>query len=245
MSKAKKIRKGKFFENKKEEVNNVLAQPSEKEKSFLEILGMNESKEEENMEDKMVFEYKGKTVTVKEFVGVEEMMGAVEFVVDMCFVDGEYHPEIKRFSERKVTILLYSDYELEGELPEQYESVYDPALYYEVLKRINENQYYDMLGAIEMKIGYKIEEERFGALKKINGLVGSIASIVDSFEKKFGDLSVDELSDMAKAFSDGGIDEEKIVDLFINKKYGGDDDESESDGVETEIEVEVEVDIEK
>lgn len=169
-----------------------------------------------------VFEWQGIEVTVTNTLSLTKMLEFVNNVVESCFTadEGRYMPEVKDFVIKSNVLEMYANFNLPSNLDHRYEIIYNTDVFEAVLDRINSTQFKEMLNAIE----HKLDNMAQANIEQINRQMGEIYANLDNMQEQFANIfdGIDsgDMSKLVSALAGGKFDEEKIVDMYINKKDG-------------------------
>ena len=143
-------------------------------------------------------EHNGTTYTVKETIGIADMMGFVNDVIENVFdaETNEYIPEFLPLIIRMEVFKRYTDIEVPEDIGEAYDFVYSESdLYSTVLKHISPEQATDIMKAVDEKISYTIETKVNVVNKSVADISAKVEQLEKSLEGLFAEINPD---DMAK-----------------------------------------------
>lgn len=169
-----------------------------------------------------VFEWQGIEVTVTKTLSLTQMLEFVNNVAESCFTadSGKYMPEVKDFVIKSNVLEMYANFNLPSNLDHRYEIIYNTDVFEAVLDKINETQFKEMLNAIE----HKLDNMAQANIEQINRQMSEIYANLDNMQEQFANIfdGIDssDMSKLVSALAGGKFDEEKIVDMYINKKDG-------------------------
>ena len=151
------------------------------------------------------------------------MLEFVNNVAESCFVvdTGKYIPEVKDFVIKSNVLEMYANFNLPSNLDHRYEIIYNTDVFEEVLDKINTIQFKEMLNAIE----HKLDNMAQANIEQINRQMSEIYATIDNMQEQFANIfdgiGSEEMSRLVSALAGGKFDEERIVDMYINKKKDG------------------------
>jgi len=167
--------------------------------------------------DDAVIDWNGIEVTVKYRLSLKEMLGFVDSVVQSCFMEGSgtYLPEIKNFAIRANVLDTYANFTLPKNIETQYTLICDTDAYDVVVQNIDPEQFADILEAIDSKV----EMTARANIERLNYQMGVLYDKFEALEDQIGNLfssvTPDEVKKIAEAVSNGNLDEDKIVQAYI------------------------------
>lgn len=156
---------------------------------------------------------------------LEESLKFVHEVVYSCFETntGEYLPEIKDFAMKCSILEMYGNVELPEGVEEKHELIYNTDLCDFILSRINTEQFDELKLAVESKIEHLTNSRAAEMEKRLDKALSDIEDLLKSFSDIFSEADKDEVMKLLKSLSDGGFDEKKLVEAFIEVKNGNKD----------------------
>lgn len=163
------------------------------------------------------------TIQIKKTITLPEMMLFVQEVVEACIdgETGEYIPEAYDFAIRSAVLTHYANFAMPANLEKQYWLIYNTRAFQQVLNNINEQQFNDIIRAIDRKVKYMLDVMSSAAVAKINEVIAKFNDVADVSTKMFDGASPD---DMAKFI--GGITklkdmkEEDIAQAIVKAQNG-------------------------
>lgn len=166
-------------------------------------------------------EWRGMLVQIKTCLSFLEMLEFVDSVVESCFAEdtGMYLPEIKDFATRCAILTKYSNFSLPDGIEQKYNFVYASDIVNFVVGYIDEDQFRQMLMAIDKKIEYRAQAQTEKLNQQMNDVVTQIGVLGDNLASVFGGIDGDTISKIAGAISNGSFDEKKLVQAFSENKF--------------------------
>lgn len=148
---------------------------------------------------------------------LEESLKFVHEVVYSCFEvnTGEYLPEIKDFAMKCSVLEMCGNIELPESIEEKHELIYNTDLCDFILSRINTEQFDELKLAVESKIKHLTNSRAAEMEKRLDKALSGIEDLLKSVSDIFGEVDKDEMMKLLKSLSDGGFDEKKLVEAFI------------------------------
>lgn len=163
------------------------------------------------------------TIQIKKTITLPEMMLFVQEVVEAC-VDGEtgeYIPEAYDFAIRSAVLTHYANFAMPANLEKQYWLIYNTRAFQQVLNNINEQQFNDIIRAIDRKVKYMLDVMSSAAVSKINEVIAKFNDVAAVSTKMFDGASPD---DMAKFISGitklKDMKEEDIAQAIVKAQNG-------------------------
>ena len=169
-----------------------------------------------------VFEWQGIEVTVTKTLSLTQMLEFVNNVAESCFTadSGKYMPEVKDFVIKSNVLEMYANFNLPSNLDHRYEIIYNTDVFEAVLNKINETQFKEMLNAIEHKLDNMAQANIEQINRQMNEIYANLDNMQEQFANIFDGIDSSDMSKLVSALAGGKFDEEKIVDMYINKKDG-------------------------
>lgn len=167
--------------------------------------------------------WREKTLAVRTFIGLKNMMQMVRAVVSGCYDEGEnYMPEAKDFYIRLLTVEYYADIELPENVEEKVLVLYGTDLVQKICETINHSQYAAIMNAIDERISYinqsnirRIEEDATRIVEETAKLYNGVATMFEGLDKE-------SVQGLINAMSKFQVDEKKLVNAVIDAKNNAD-----------------------
>ena len=169
------------------------------------------------------FEWHGLEVVVKSLLSFTEVLEIAEMVKSSCFADdtGDYLPEAKDFVTRAVLLEHYTNIRLPENLDHKYDLVYRTDIYEQVISRVNADQYEQLLIAIDDKLSVAADANIDQMRKQLEAAIRNMEGMIDATMKLYSGVSQDDLAKLTNALSeDGVLDQSKMMETYIEKRYG-------------------------
>lgn len=146
-----------------------------------------------------------------------EMMEFVDSVYRTCFTSegGVYTPEAKELAIKNNILSKYTNLSLPSNLEHLYKFIYCTNIVETVLEHINRQQFDEMLVAIDAKI----ENRARANIEQVNKRVSELYVMLDNLQTRISheleNVDIDDALMVAKALTDGNIDEHKLVEAYM------------------------------
>lgn len=163
------------------------------------------------------------TIQIKKTITLTEMMLFVQEVVEACIdgETGEYIPEAYDFAIRSAVLTHYANFAMPANLEKQYWLIYNTRAFQQVLNNINEQQFNDIIRAIDRKVKYMLDVMSSAAVSKINEAIAKFNDVATVSTKMFDGATPD---DMAKFISGitklKDMKEEDIAQAVVKMQNG-------------------------
>lgn len=163
------------------------------------------------------------TIQIKKTITLPEMMLFVQEVVEACIdgETGEYIPEAYDFAIRSAVLTHYANFAMPANLEKQYWLIYNTRAFQQVLNNINEQQFNDIIRAIDRKVKYMLDVMSSAAISKINEVIAKFNDVAAVSTKMFDGTTPD---DMAKFISGitklKDMKEEDIAQAVVKMQNG-------------------------
>lgn len=186
---------------------------------------------EANKENKCVIEWNGIEVTCKKRLSLTEMMSFINGVVESCFFDdGSYHPEIKQFAILSSFVEFYTNIRMPEDIDRRYDLLIRANVKDTLCAKLREEagaeyftQYHDILDSIDALLEYRANESINKLVAEIQGITDKYTEIIDSINDIFKDVSPEDIEKLINATVDNQIDEEKLMQAYMNSTKTGED----------------------
>lgn len=183
----------------------------------------------ENYSPTATVEWCGLGVVIKRNLTLSEMRIFVDSVVKACFSEpvGVYMPELKDYAIRAMAIELYTNLSTPSDLHKKYDLLYSSDIWHIVLSNIDQDQFNEMLAAIDEKIRNIASANVSLINKQVSDLYSSIENIQTQLSSLFDGIGADDVRNLVGAIANGGIDEEKLIKAYMaNREDDGKDKEN-------------------
>lgn len=153
---------------------------------------------------------------IKHRLNLTEVVWFVNQVIKDCFGSDmtEYRPEVKQFAIDRATIAVYTNVTLPVNMEKQYELIIGTDLIEAALCEIDENQYSDLLDAVDEKIDMLIDAN----IAELNKLTKTVSESANVMNDMMSGVSAGDMDTLLKAISDGKLDEEKLMKAYYAEK---------------------------
>ncbi len=171
----------------------------------------------ENYSPTVTVDWNGLSVVIKKNLSLSEVLVFVDGVTRSCFSsdDGSYRPELMDCAIRGMAIELYTNISMPSDVNKQHDLLYASDIWHVVLDNINQEQFNQMILAIDKKTN-NVASERISVInKQIAELYSSMDYIQDQLKSIFDGIGADDIKNLIGAISNSGIDEEKLMKAYI------------------------------
>lgn len=167
-----------------------------------------------------ILEWNGLEIEVKRNIGLDEACAFVDFLANACFAnDAEYLPEAKDPAFRALIIKLFTNISLPSNAEKQYAILMHTDLVPRVISCIDEAQIESIVRAADEKIVYLcqsninlVKKQMVDTSKSVEELLGQLSSV-------FEGVSQEDIANLTKAMANGGLDEQKLMQAYMDQKY--------------------------
>ena len=160
----------------------------------------------------------GVEIQIRRTLPLNEMLEFVAEVVASCIdkEDGSYVPEVMQFSISTSVLTRYANFRLPTDISKQYDLVYNTDAVEQVLKHINQEQYEQIVFAIENRIEHELAMIHASTAAKVNELLERFNTVIEQSESMFDGLNdVDLTSLLSNLATVKDVDEEKLVGAVL------------------------------
>jgi len=181
-------------------------------------------------------EWNGLKIKIRSTVSLKYMLIFVDYVVKACFSNsGEYIPEIMDFAIKSATIKYYTNIELPEDTSKQYKLVYGTDLFEKIFDAeiIDPDQFDTITKSIRNKLNYISNADANRLTYEFENAARGFSELLEQMSGVFAGVDNIDVSAISSAISSGIIDEEKLVNAFVNQKLVNED-TAKKETVETE-----------
>lgn len=169
-------------------------------------------------------EWNGIDITIKHTLSFKDVLTFVDNVANSCFAtDSRYLPEVKVFAIKCCVLEMYANFTLPSNIEHKYDLVYNTNAFDTVIENINIKQLNEIVDAISDKV----ENMAKANIETINKQMSEIYTAFDGLQKQIGTvfsgLNSEEVINFIGAVTDGKLDENKLVEAYMesNKSKDG------------------------
>lgn len=147
-----------------------------------------------------------------------EMLQFVSEVVDVCFLeDGTYVPELMDFAIKSGILTHYANFTLPQDSKKQYWMIYSSDAVEMVMPHINNVQFEEIVGAIRRKVAHMLSADVQNMRAQLSTLIQAFSEMSDNLSGMFDGVSKEDIERVMGAVGDGGIDEKKLVEAYLDQ----------------------------
>lgn len=174
------------------------------------------SKEIERIE---TVDWHGNELIIKKILSLSEAMSFVQNVVDSCFDNGVYRPELKEFAIKLNMINSYSNLSLPSNFERSYEYIYTTDICQTIKLVISGRQYDELIRAIDEKISSLVAANTSATHKQASDIIASLDNISSNIGTLFENLSSEDITAALKAIPNMHIDEKKLIEAYKDASH--------------------------
>lgn len=158
-------------------------------------------------------------VKVKQSLGLNECIEFAKNASELCFSkDGDYMPEMLKFSIGYTTVVMYTDLVLPEDLNDKYKIVTQTDIINRITEVIDKVQYESLMYAIDERIDYKLNSNIDAVSRQIDILYGKAEDTFTKFSEMFAGIDVDEFKNIMTTISQSKLDEGKLMEAYLKYK---------------------------
>jgi hypothetical protein len=163
--------------------------------------------------------WNGVEITIQPTLSFKDFLTFVDTVVKNCFsIDNNaYMPEIKDFAVRCCVLEMYANFALPVNVERKYDLVYCTDAVQTVLSEINPEQYHVLMSAIDAKIENMAQANIEAINKQMSEIYSAFENMQNQMSGVFAGVGAEEMSKLVGALSEGSIDENKLVQAYIDQ----------------------------
>lgn len=162
-------------------------------------------------------------ISVKHILSISEVIEFVDYLVDLCFVDGRgYTPEVFDFGVRQGLLTRYANFSMPDNIEKQYSLVCGSDAAETVSQCVNQGQLREVVAAANRRIEHRLDvDAKMVAMVKINEAIdiamGFAEGVMDKLNR-FGDVDVQQMLDMLQGMGEGdGSVAESVVSAYMEQ----------------------------
>lgn len=159
-------------------------------------------------------------IEIKKTLSLQEMANMVGFVVETCIdkETGTYFAQLKDFAIYRQLITLYTNIRLPSSPDALYNLIYQTDIIDVINHNVNQNQYADIMMAIDDQIRFEIDEIHTYVRDQISTLIGKTNEILSQNEQLIGSFGKDGAEKLMASINElAGKDEKEIVEAIRKK----------------------------
>ena len=165
-------------------------------------------------------EWNGIEIEVRRNIGMGDACAFVDFMRKACFSDdGEYLPEAKEPAFRALVVRLYTNITMPSNAAKQYDILMHTDLVPQIVSRIDGAQLGLIIQAIDEKIEYACKSNIDFVKKQMTDASKAIETLLSDVSSVFSGVSQDDIAKLASAMANGGLDEQKLMQAYLEQKY--------------------------
>ena len=174
----------------------------------------------EHCEKIKTVEWNGLEIEIKKNISLDEMIAFVDDVISICFDanTGTYYPNRKSFTIRAAVIELYTNLSMPDSLQKKYEMVYGTDLFETILINIDEEQYSDIVRAINDGLKFHTSTGAAAVMRQMNDVMEGFEKLEQNLSGIFAGVKETDIQKIVRAISDNGLDEEKLMRAYLESK---------------------------
>lgn len=168
-------------------------------------------------------EWNGVEIIIKNTLSLHEVIDFVDGVATSCFKQetGAYMPEVKDFAIKCCIMQLYANFRLPSNVETRYDLVYRTDAVDVIVQYINKVQLEEIVDAINDKIDNIAQANIEMVNIQMNELYTSFNNLQEQMNSIFSGIKEDDMAKLLGAMSEGKLDEEKLVQAYMQSKKDG------------------------
>lgn len=178
----------------------------------------------EQFQNEATIEWHEAVVRVRYALSLTDVLEFVDDVVSSCFHDKlGYMPEVKDFAIKSNILSRYANFTLPDNLEHRYQLVYATDAVDAVCTAIDGTQLQEIVNAINSKIRFLCDSKATMIQERINDVLNTMEEMRDSTKAVFDGITQDDLKNLMSAIGSGGLDEQKLVQAYIEQAKNKDE----------------------
>ncbi len=161
---------------------------------------------------------------MKYALSLTDMLAFVDDVVGSCFHDKlGYMPEVKDFAIKTNILSRYANFSLPDNLEHRYQLVYMTDAVDAVCAAIDGTQLQEIFNSINDKIRFLCDSKATMIQERINDVLNTMEKMRDNTKSIFDGITQNDLKNLMGAITSNGLDEQKLVQAYIEQSKSKDE----------------------
>ena len=178
----------------------------------------------EQFQNEATIEWHDAQLRVKYALSLTDMLAFVDDVVGSCFHDKlGYMPEVKDFAIKTNILSRYANFSLPDNLEHRYQLVYMTDAVDAVCAAIDGTQLQEIVNSINSKIRFLCDSKATMIQERINDVLNTMEKMRDNTKSIFDGITQDDLKNLMGAITSNGLDEQKLVQAYIEQSKSKDE----------------------
>ena len=178
----------------------------------------------EQFQNEVTIEWHDAQLRVKYALSLTDMLAFVDDVVGSCFHDKlGYMPEVKDFAIKTNILSRYANFSLPDNLEHRYQLVYMTDAVDAVCAAIDGTQLQEIVNSINSKIRFLCDSKATMIQERINDVLNTMEEMRDNTKSIFDGITQDDLKNLMGAITSNGLDEQKLVQAYIEQAKSKDE----------------------
>ena len=173
----------------------------------------------EHYQNEIAIKWHEAEVRVKLTLSLSDMLSFVDDVIGSCFHDSMgFMPEVMDFAIKSNILTRYANFSMPDNLEHRYQMIYGTDAVDTVCAAINTEQLQEIVNAINSKIRFLCDSKANLIQERINSVLDTMEEMRDNTKDIFSGITQDDLKTMMSAITEHGMDEQKIVQAYMDQK---------------------------
>lgn len=182
----------------------------------------------ENIPESVTVSWNGLDIVVKTSLTFSEMLTFVNDVVNSCVGDdGDLMVEAKEYLVRYNFLVMYTNVNMPESLEHKYKIACCTDLVDTLAGYVCQTQFNNIMDSIDCKLQYIGDKNVAGIERQAQRFVDVMEDFQQKMEEMYSGIDADDIKKLVESIGNGRIDEEKIVNAYIDRTM--------PDGVDAEI----------
>lgn len=178
----------------------------------------------EHFQNEATIQWHEAEVRVKRTLSLKEMLSFVDEVVGSCFHDElGYMPEVKDFAIKSNILTRYANFSVPDNLEHRYQMVYGTDAVDAVCAVIDTTQLQEIVNSINDKIRFLCDSKATMIQERINDVLNTMEKMRDNTKSIFDGITQNDLKNLMGAITSNGLDEQKLVQAYIEQSKSKDE----------------------
>lgn len=173
----------------------------------------------EHYQNERTIEWHDAVVRVKPTLSLSEMLAFVDDAAGSCFHDRMgFMPEVMDFVIKSNILTRYANFSMPDDLEHRYQMIYGTDIVDTVCGAVNTAQLDEIIKAVNSKIRFQCDSKADLIQERVGAVLDAMEKMRDSTKEIFDGITHDDLKAIMSAVTSHGMDEQKIVQAYMEQK---------------------------
>ncbi len=173
----------------------------------------------EQKKDITTIEWQGETLEIKHTLGLADMLGFVNDIVESCFgEDDQYLPEVMDFAVKCGILTKYANLTLPKNLELRYDIIYNTDAVQTVYDSISTEQLSEIVESARRKIKCRRDTHISAVHQRLSEVATAFEEMKNNMDSLFSKVSGEEIGNFLETLTKSNLDEENVVKAYLKAK---------------------------